>query len=634
MIRALSISALAAVALGFLTPPLLAQDGWLGARSERYTLAGSADARDLQLTAARLEAFRTAVLRIFQGARYRSLPPTTVLVLDDPREVRQLEVGNDLDGYFLRGETDNFVLLSTETRRNQPFVPIFHDYFHAIAGENLPNAPLWLLEGLAEYYSTVQWSEDRTQILIGRPINSHIRLVRDEDDRLSLEELVAVTRDSDLYDEADRDRIFYAQSWALVHFLMTRKQGQGEPETGRFVRLLASGRPFEEAVDEAFSVNFRNLLAEFDNHLDQRGTYPYLTMPLAGGNGESVTVGGESLSRAQAQTYLGEVLVRANLTDTAEAYFQRAIAEDQNLADAYDSLGALRLRQGSFAEAREYLERSVRSTRATHLSHFYYALSFLRENPDLSGDQLSDARKELREAIRLGPSYPDAYHELALTYLNRREELQAAFQLVDAALNLRPGDHEYVVTLSRILIAQGSYGSARNVLLPLLDVIRDQAVRQQAESILASIAGRREGRGLAGEGFTEITSAPVEATTMAPSIETSTRAVESPPVGIADDRVQLSRVVSGEQVRGWLSLIDCRDGLTLTILTQDDTFSFHTRSPDRVEFATSTSAIGTELSCGPVDPPMPVVVTYREAPEGSEFLGVPVKVEFVEGPPL
>ena len=632
VIRALSISVLGALAFGFPASPLQAQDGWLGARSERYTMAGSADARDLQLTAARLEGFRTAVLRMFQGARYRSLPPTTVLVLDDERELRGLGLGDDLDGFFFPSESDNFILLTPETRRNQPFVPIFHHYFHAIAAENLPNAPLWLVEGLAEYYSTFEWSEDRTQILIGRPINSHIRLVRDEDDRLSLEELFAVRRDSDLYDEDDRNRIFYAQSWALVHFLMTREQGQGERDTGRFVQLMASGSSFEEAVDDAFRVNFRSLLAEFENHLDQRGTYPYLTMPLAGGTGGSATVGQEGLSRPRVQTYLGDVLVRAGRTDAAEAYFQRAIAEDENLADAYDSLGALRLQQERFAEAREYLERAVRSVEATHLSHLYYAQSFLRENPNLSGDLLSKARVELREAIRLGPSFPEAYHELALTYLDRREELQEAIQLLDAALNLRPGNQDYLITLSRVLIAQGTYDSARTVLLPLLDVTRDPAVRQEAESILASIAGRREGRGLTGEGFNEITSTPVEATTMAPSIETSPPAAAPGPVGIADDRVQLSRIISGEQLRGWLSLIDCRDGLTLTILTEDDSFSFHTRAPDRVEFATSTDAVGTELSCGPVDPPMPVVVTYREAPEGSEFLGVPIKIEFVDGP--
>ena len=317
-IRALSISLLGALAFGFPASPIQAQVGWLGARSERYTLAGSADARDLQLTAARLEGFRTAVLRMFQGARYRSLPPTTVLVLDDERELQGLGLGDDLDGFFFPSESDNFILLTPETRRNRPFVAIFHDYLHAIAAENLPNAPLWLVEGLAEYYSTFEWSEDRTQILIGRPINSHIRLVRDEDDRLSLEELFAVTRESDLYDEGDRNRIFYAQSWALVHFLMTREQGQGEPDTGRFVQLMASGSSFEEAVDEAFRVNFRSLLAEFENHLDQRGTYPYLTMPLAGGTGESATVGQEGgLSRPRAQTYLGDVLVRAGRPDAA-----------------------------------------------------------------------------------------------------------------------------------------------------------------------------------------------------------------------------------------------------------------------------------------------------------------------------
>ena len=97
------------------------------------------------------------------------------------------------------------------------------------------------------------------------------------------------------------------------------------------------------------------------------------------------------------------------------------------------------------------------------------------------------------------------------------------------------------------------------------------------------------------------------------------------------DRFELTRIVSGQQQEGLLSLIDCREGLTLTLEADSGTYLFHTDSPERVEFATFTSDVGAEVGCGPLDPPVSVIITFNEAPEGSEFAGSPDKVEFVKG---
>ncbi len=619
---------LVGLVLGFHAHTVAAQEGWRGVRSEHYILAGSADEDEIQEVAARLEGFRAVVLRLFAGARYRSLPPTTVLILDDEDELRPFGGTGDGDGYFFPGPLDNYIVLVPETRRRKPFPSIFHDYFHAIAEENLPNAPLWLIEGLAEYYSTVDWSSEGTHVLMGSPINSHIRLARDEDKRLSFEGLAAVDRNSPEYDEADRNRMFYAQSWAFVHFLMTRNGGEGERDTGRFVQSMASGNSFEEAIQDAFRIGFRTIEAEFETHLEQRGTYPYLSMPLAGGSGSEASVERPRIPRAEAETYLGDLLVHEGRTDEAEAYFLRAIGIDPDLAAPHTSLGALQIRQGKFVEARESLGKAIGGDGAGHLSHYYYALGFIRENATLTDEIKTRVRDELRESIRLTPSFPAAYHELALTYLGTDEELGEAVQLLDSALDLRPGNQDYLITLSRVLIEQGTYESARTVLLPLLDEGRNPAARRQAEDLMRSIEGQRQSSGLAGEGFAEISSAPVETGRTVAEIGAMPSTEPPVPSLVVDDRIQLSRVVRGEQQKGLLSLMDCREGLTLTLETDRGPVLFHTREPERIEFASYNLEVGVEISCGPVDPPMPVLVTYRKAPPGSEYLGAPTKVEF------
>ena len=609
-----------------------AQAFWREARSEHYSLVGNTNEDVLKEVAIRLEGFRVAVLRVFDQTQYRSLEPTTVFLFQDRQEWKGLGIDDELDGHFLPGRLNNFIVLIPETKRTNPFIPIFHDYFHAIVNENIPNIPLWLLEGLAEFYSTLEWSEDNSQLLIGRPINPHVRLVRDNRTRLRFDELFAVDRKSRHYDERDRDRIFYAQSWAFVHFLMTRNQGAGEREVTNFVQMMASGRSFEDAIEGAFRVKSTKLLLEFENHLDQRGPLPYLTMATSSNPIVSVMVSLKEVSSAKVLGYLGEFLAQIGQLEMAESYLGRAIGEDKNLVSVRNSLSTIRIMQGRFSEARKFLEKTIQNGEGNYLSHFYYALSLLREHSDISGDLLSVARNELREAIRLESTFPQSYHELALTYLHREEELPEAVNLLDRALNLRTGNQRYLFALSRALIAQEAYDTARTVLLPLLDERRTSATRQHAQEIIASIEDHQDGVGLRGEGYREIRASVTESQKMMSTVESSTLPTVELTAGVTDDRVQMTRFTVGEQLQGWLNLIDCRDGLTLTVLTDDDSFLFHADEPDRVEFSSSTSVLGTELRCGPIDPPMPVIVTFRELIGGSSHDGIPLKVEFIDEP--
>jgi hypothetical protein len=145
---------------------------------------------------------------------------------------------------------------------------------------------------------------------------------------------------------------------------------------------------------------------------------------------------------------------------------------------------------------------------------------------------------------------------------------------------------------------------------------------------LQSIEGLEGSSGIRGDGFTEIT----RDATAREDVEPSFTPEDSSAANIAFDRFELTRIVTGQQLSGFLSLIDCREGLTLTVESDPDTYLFHTDNPDRVEFATFTPDVGSEVRCGPLDPPVPVVITFDQAPEGSEFIGVPNKIEFVAAP--
>jgi hypothetical protein len=73
--------------------------------------------------------------------------------------------------------------------------------------------------------------------------------------------------------------------------------------------------------------------------------------------------------------------------------------------------------------------------------------------------------------------------------------------------------------------------------------------------------------------------------------------------------------------------LDCTDGLTLRVRTDNATVEFHSANPDNIQFLSYTPDVSTNIKCGPRNPPAPVTVTYRPVPGG---LGNPLVLEFLE----
>ena len=65
-----------------------ATEDWTSVRAHNFLLVGNASEREIQQVAARLELFRHAFTRLFDGARFDSRVPTTVIVFRDHESYR------------------------------------------------------------------------------------------------------------------------------------------------------------------------------------------------------------------------------------------------------------------------------------------------------------------------------------------------------------------------------------------------------------------------------------------------------------------------------------------------------------------------------------------------------------------
>src|SRR3989442_7688516 len=192
--------------------PLL-QRRWFEARTAHFNVYSCGETQQVAKFVARLEQFRQAY-SLLAGAEAVASPPIIVLAFPDIeamrpfRPVREGKPAN-LTAFFHRGSEENLIVLPlTDSVSLQA---ILHEYAHLLLRHNDPFWPLWLKEGMAEIYGTIE-ATGAHNLRIGKPLTGHLRLL-EQGTFLPLANLFAVTHDSPDYNESDRQGVFYAESW-------------------------------------------------------------------------------------------------------------------------------------------------------------------------------------------------------------------------------------------------------------------------------------------------------------------------------------------------------------------------------------------------------------------------------------
>jgi len=171
-----------------------------------------------------------------------------------------------LVGFFLPGDDVNYIALSLDPRGN-PYGTAFHEYVHLHVKDNIPNAPIWLNEGLAELYESLQFSG--SDAVIGVPKQGYIWVLR-QVEMLPLKTLFSIGTDSPYYNEQDKATIFYAESWALVHYLMLGDRAR-QDQFKKFLQRIGNGADVAKAVESAYGITLDALEEELRAYI-RRGS--------------------------------------------------------------------------------------------------------------------------------------------------------------------------------------------------------------------------------------------------------------------------------------------------------------------------------------------------------------------------
>ena len=229
-------------------------DPWIAARGPHFTVVTDASAGHAARLVRRFERLRAVFARLWPTARTDAksvivIAPATRAGLRSllPAEW-SLDDAMHPAGLMVAG-LESRVSRSAAHRADSADGVATHEYVHLLVEANIPAAPLWLNEGLAEFFAAGRF--DESPAVFGLPHAGHLHVLRTQP-WLPLSTLLSATRGAKCVRDRETSAAFYAQAWALVHYLKLGDGGRHAAHAdGVFRAARAGGAPADAAI-EAF----------------------------------------------------------------------------------------------------------------------------------------------------------------------------------------------------------------------------------------------------------------------------------------------------------------------------------------------------------------------------------------------
>lgn len=483
----------------------VAADEWISVRSKSFFLIGNAPEREIRQVAIKLEQFHATFKLLFPGTRFDGSGQTNVIVFRNSGSYRPFKpkradgkADRFVAGYFQPGEDVNYITLSADGSKEDTYGIIFHEYVHFLVDSHFGRSriPPWFNEGLAEYYQTFEIKDDQ-KVYLGKIQNEHLFTLQ-RFGLIPFDKYFRIDNNS-LHQNGHNTRsVFYAQSWALVHFLI---QGGQNKRLSRFVDLVMKDNPPEKAFQSAFGQTYKEMEGSLRRYVRQRKFQVHLirfNKKLDFDTQLEIA----PLGRADANAYLGDLLYHTREYSDAEIYLKKSLAEDNGNALANTAYGLVRMRQGRFSEAKRFLERAVSGGGSeNHYAQYNYAYVLSRESLDEFGlvsrfpsAQAAKMREALKRSIEINPRFAPSYHLLAFINLVNNEFLDEAVTYVRKGLSIHPGNEEYQLLLARIYLRQERVTEAEKIARRIAKSGGGSRIIADAENLLRTVEAYKETR--------------------------------------------------------------------------------------------------------------------------------------------
>src|SRR4051812_19280406 len=232
---------------------------WTRVRSANFTLIGNASPTDLDEAARRLELFRIAFGKSFPAVPLSPSRPTRLIAFGDDSSFQPFKVDENNGGFFQTGSDVDYMTFELDRKSPYTFGVMYHECSHFFLHNYIKKPPLWLNEGLAEYFSTFS---ARDGVATEGKINPALLALVKRTTLIPIRELFAVDAHSVWYAETDRKVLFYSESALLIHYLLHGKHGAYFTHFPEYLDRLARAEDAGDAFATSFGSSPESVFAE------------------------------------------------------------------------------------------------------------------------------------------------------------------------------------------------------------------------------------------------------------------------------------------------------------------------------------------------------------------------------------
>jgi tetratricopeptide (TPR) repeat protein len=439
------------------------QENWIQVTSPHFVVATDGSDKQARHVADQFERMRSVFHAALPKLNMDSGGPIIVIAVKGEKDFRTLEPEDylsrgslKLGGLFLRSADKNYILMRLDADGDHPYAVIYHEYTHFLFSKGGASMPLWLNEGLAEFYQNTEIREK--EALLGETSADDLLWLR-QTRLLPLEMLVAVDQKSPYYHEEKKGSIFYAESWALTHFIYMTDFPRKAHRLNDYLALLAQNVDPVTAATRVFG-DLKQLQSQLENYI-QQGSFLHLKM-------NTTTETDDFAFRAQVLSPSGAEALRADflayegrITDS-QALLDHLLQEDSKNLPALETQGYLAFSQGHLDEAKKWYGEAVQLDSQNYLAHYYFA--GIAMNSGGGPSQQDQVESSLRTAIKLNPSFAPAYDMLAVFLGMQHKNLDEARMMALSAITLDPGNIHYRINVANLLLRMEKSQDAVQVL--------------------------------------------------------------------------------------------------------------------------------------------------------------------------
>jgi tetratricopeptide (TPR) repeat protein len=605
-------------------------DNWLEVRSPNFIVISNSGEREARRIASQFEQIREVFHSAFPNLSTDLGKPVFIFALKNEDSLKSLlpsfwetKGHTHPAGLYVSREECDLVVVRTDIQGENPYEVIYHEYTHALLRLNFRELPLWMNEGFAEYLGNTTIGDKQVQI--GQIPRSHLEILR-SNKLIPIETLLQVDENSPYYNEQNRTSVFYAESWALVHYLQLDPDARNRKLLANFLAAWSTSNDQIASAQQAFG-DLKKFSQVMEAYARQDRFY-YTQYKLAV-HDDPKDYPSRSLPLAETQARRAIFFVYTQRPAEAKAAIDAALAADPHSPAVHEALGffAWYANQDS-ATALDEFAKAIPQTPPNYLP--YYMSAMLRSRTISSGPVVTESLAALDKVIQMNPHFAPAYAVASNFYSRDPKQYDNAIKMGKQAVQLDPANLNYAISYGFVLVNMGKTAAAKQVATAIEKAARAPDEKANLLELKSAISSRESYDAQAAAYAAQNSSRQLSVVTVSPG-DSSTPGNPTSNPSSSSPTIQGSHEHTPDYIlEGTIQKVDCApgDASRLTLDWNKTLLRFRVHDVTKLKL---TSLAPTNDSAVPACFDWKghhVRITFRQV-DGPDFVGVLLAIQFL-----